>query len=245
MKYCNKCGVVLSKNNKYGVCNRCRDRTGGNNPFYGKHHTQETINKTKEKLSSISKSLWLTPEYREKVIKNAIGKKRSNKFKETQRIAALKQFKDKAQRISRSNTMKTSWKNGNIIKNKYSCNSSKLENNFFKELKEICPSAIQHPALRFSNGRWVKPDIFIEDLNLIIEFYGDYWHANPVKYKGEDLVNGKKVSMIWYNDEMRIAQIKAEHNLDVIIVWQSEYIKDKISLFKRLDALINYESCSQ
>ena len=25
-------------------------------------------------------------------------------------------------------------------------------------------------------------DIFLPDLNLIIEYFGDYWHCNPLKY---------------------------------------------------------------
>jgi len=243
MKTCITCEKPISRNCKFGYCNKCRDRTGKNNPFYGKHHSKESINATKIKLSKISKSLWKIPEYRNKVITKSTGLTRSNEFKQFQRASALKQFTDNKQRILRSDKMKESWRNGAIVKGKYSSNHSKLEDNFFRELQNICPTAVQHPALRFSDRSWARPDIFIENLNLIIEFYGDYWHANPEKYKHDEQINGKEVSMIWYNDEMRIAKIKAEHNLETIIVWQHEYKKDKTNLFKRLDTLINWDAC--
>lgn len=46
---CLSCGKPLSHNGKHGkgYCNSCRDRTGHNNPFYGKKHTADTIAKLK------------------------------------------------------------------------------------------------------------------------------------------------------------------------------------------------------
>lgn len=52
---CKKCGKELtSHHGKHGsgYCNSCRDRNGTNNPFYGKKHSAETI----EKLRTINKN---------------------------------------------------------------------------------------------------------------------------------------------------------------------------------------------
>lgn len=52
-KTCLKCESLLALNNANGeYCNSCRDRTGSNNPFYGKEHTKEAL----EKMSKASKN---------------------------------------------------------------------------------------------------------------------------------------------------------------------------------------------
>ena len=53
--------------------------------------------------------MWQDEEYRNKVIQNATGLKRDEKFKETQRQNAYKQFQDKHQRDIRSERMKQTW----------------------------------------------------------------------------------------------------------------------------------------
>lgn len=88
------------------------------------------------------------------------------------------------------------------------------------------------------NGYSPRPDILIHDLNLVIEIYGNYWHANPVYYKEDDIIsrwNGKlKVSEIWRIDELRINQIKS-FNWNVLILWESEIINlTKEELWKKL-----------
>jgi group I intron endonuclease len=44
--YC-ECGKRIGYGNK--TCMKCRDKSGGNNPFYGKQHSEETKNKISEK----------------------------------------------------------------------------------------------------------------------------------------------------------------------------------------------------
>lgn len=49
---CVSCGKKLSYNGMTGkgYCNSCRDRSGNNNPFYGKTHSEETRNKLSKAL---------------------------------------------------------------------------------------------------------------------------------------------------------------------------------------------------
>ena len=54
---CPTCGKSISDKNKSGYCNRHRDRTGTNNTFYGKTHSQETINSIKEKSIGITNQI--------------------------------------------------------------------------------------------------------------------------------------------------------------------------------------------
>lgn len=179
---CPICGKRIIDSSKTGYCNIHRPRTGKNNPFYGKHHSKETIEKSKEKLSEISKKLWQDPEYRKKVIEGATGKKRSDSFKKTQRKNALKQMEDPKQRQLRSNIMKKSWETHKIEWHVHRIpNFSKQEIQFGSMLKEAL--GIKGNLLRDNlkleridlKGHYYIPDFVFN--NFIIEYDGDFWHA--------------------------------------------------------------------
>ena len=75
-------------------------------------------------------------------------------------------------------------------------------------------------------------DIYIPNLNLIIEYNGDYWHCNPKKFNKDYLHPHKKKTSeeIWNEDKLRIDNIrKYGYNLEV--VWESDY-KGKTTLQK-------------
>jgi G:T-mismatch repair DNA endonuclease (very short patch repair protein) len=38
------------------------------------------------------------------------------------------------------------------------------------------------------NGLVYVPDFYIKKYNLVIECYGNYWHANPMFYSKDDLI---------------------------------------------------------
>lgn len=73
-------------------------------------------------------------------------------------------------------------------------------------------------------------DIILEDLKLVIEINGNVWHANPEKYKPDDLIclfKGKvPAKEIWYRDKLRIEQIES-FGYTVLIIWESEYNSNK------------------
>lgn len=66
--------------------------------------------------------------------------------------------------------------------------------------------------------------------NKVIEFYGDYWHANPEIYKKDDLIKMNNKKMIasdkWILDKKRIDALK-ELGYDVKIIWERDYLKNK------------------
>jgi group I intron endonuclease len=63
--YC-QCGV--RKKPKAKTCNKCRDRSGINNPFYGKTHTEET----KQKLRERAKNRTTKPSNSKKVMADGV-----------------------------------------------------------------------------------------------------------------------------------------------------------------------------
>ena len=243
-KYCKKCGKLLYKYNKSGFCNKHRDRTGKNNPFYGKKHSKETILKSKPKQSIASKKLWTDPVYRDKVIKG-ISKPRREGFKIEQSERVTQWYIDNPeQRIIRSERMKESWRTGVIVPNNCNFNRSRKENKLFLKIKELFMDTNDKHTIRV-NGRWLLPDIYIPEINLIVEFKGNYWHANPKYYDADDIVHHNiSAKEIWELDEKR-EQLIQELGYDLLIVWEDEY-EDENELKRILTDLdsLNWESCS-
>ena len=97
-KHCPICDTLLSDKNKTGFCNHHRDRTGKNNPFYGKTHSIESLRIIKEKCKKMSKELWKDSEYRNKIIK-AISKPRIDSFKKEQSERMIEWYKDNPKEI--------------------------------------------------------------------------------------------------------------------------------------------------
>ncbi len=68
--------------------------------------------------------------------------------------------------------------------------------------------------------KMIKPDFYIKDINLAIEFYGDYWHRNPQKFnKDEDILIREK-------DKKRIEIAQEKFGVEFIIIWQSDFVKE-------------------
>ena len=67
-------------------------------------------------------------------------------------------------------------------------------------------------------------DIFIKDLNLIIEYNGDYWHCNPKKYEPDYIHphKKKKAEEIWNDDKVRIDNLK-KYGYNLEVIWESEF----------------------
>jgi hypothetical protein len=59
-----------------------------------------------------------------------------------------------------------------------------------------------------------------------IEFNGDFWHCNPIKFCPNDIhrVKNKKASDIWENDKNKLDLINSK-GYDVLVIWESEYRK--------------------
>lgn len=68
----------------------------------------------------------------------------------------------------------------------------------------------------------------------IIEFYGDFWHCNPKIFKDDDIHKIKKIkaSEIWKQDNRKIKSAH-EHNYDVLIIWESDYINNSTDIINK------------
>jgi len=98
---------------------------------------------------------------------------------------------------------------------------SKPQRKLYEMIKEKYPEAVleyQIPELNIS------ADIYIPERNLIVEFFGDYWHCNPKKYDSTywHKYIHQTASEIWERDEARKEKLK-ELGFEVEIVWESDF----------------------
>ncbi len=62
----------------------------------------------------------------------------------------------------------------------------------------------------------------------IIEFHGDYWHANPNKYASNYIVSKRRMSAkdIWTLDQLK-GKAAIDRGMSLLVVWESDYLTDK------------------
>ncbi len=72
-------------------------------------------------------------------------------------------------------------------------------------------------------------DYFLYEYNIVIEYFGDYWHCNPKKYGSEFYTRQLKMTAkeIWKKDRERLEVIKQKVN-SIIIIWESSEINDTL-----------------
>jgi hypothetical protein len=82
--------------------------------------------------------------------------------------------------------------------------------------------------IRDKNFSFFFVDFYVPKIKYVIEFNGDYWHANPSIYGADDIIQYPGLPMaaseIWSRDkERRDSIIQSEHVDTVDIVWESEF----------------------
>jgi G:T-mismatch repair DNA endonuclease (very short patch repair protein) len=243
-RICAVCGTSISDTNKSGCCNKHRDRTGPNNPFYGKTHSKETVDAMIEKTRIASTEKWKDPDYRKKVI-DGTSKPRKASFKGEQSLRILKWYEDHPeQRASRSKDMKRSWDLGLLQSEGFTGgSSSKIEKDLFSYLQIVFGNDVKKTSVKLENGKWLVPDSICLGSD-VVELYGDFWHANPSKYAPTDIIHhGLTASEIWERDRKRIAALN-DHGFRVSIVWESDFRKQKEKALSGIITMIDWEACS-
>jgi len=78
-----------------------------------------------------------------------------------------------------------------------------------------------------SNKKRYFYDFYLNEIGVIVEINGDYWHANPSKYKYSDVLKTghKEITAldIWEKDKKKLDFAK-KNGFEVIVIWESEMI---------------------
>lgn len=110
-------------------------------------------------------------------------------------------------------------------------NCSKLEIKFIEKLLELgFEIETQFKILKNIDKNGTKHYYFydarLKDSNILIEFQGDYWHANPLIYKETDFMpfpKGKTlVKEVWEGDKVKKEKAEKE-GYKLIYIWESEF----------------------
>jgi len=76
-----------------------------------------------------------------------------------------------------------------------------------------------------------RPDMVVKNKKVVIEVYGDYFHANPKLYKSDAIIQTwrgpKKASDIWLTDQIRTQHIE-RHGYKVYVIWESDIDNDEL-----------------
>jgi very-short-patch-repair endonuclease len=190
-----------------------------------------SLKKAKEALSERQSTFSL-----KKLIKK-YGKEKGTKIWEKRQEKWLKSYYNKTEEeIKDINYRKTKfWRNNTQYK------YSEISKQFFKEID----NKIKYKCYYAENEKYIKKyrvDFFIKELNLIIEFFGDYWHANPKIYSEDHIFNfpsgQTSYKEIHKNDLERINFLK-KSGYKVIVVWENEHKEILNNLKEFINEMVN------
>jgi hypothetical protein len=76
------------------------------------------------------------------------------------------------------------------------------------------------------NNKLFKLDGYCEKTNTIYEFYGDFWHGNPVIYNETDIHPlNKKMYGELYNETIDREKLLINEGYKLVTIWESDYYK--------------------
>ena len=91
------------------------------------------------------------------------------------------------------------------------------------------PEENRHLTLKIE-GKKFMVDAFDPIKKIVYEFYGDYWHGNPNKYRSEDINKTvKKTYGFLYKKTIEREDRLRKSGYEVVFIWESDFKKiDKI-----------------
>lgn len=87
----------------------------------------------------------------------------------------------------------------------------------------------------YADGHFVY-DFFIKSKNIVIECNGDYWHANPIKYKNNKLSNIQKKNI---DRDKRKAQYIRDTNKILVVFWETDIKRQPTFVINELRILFD------
>lgn len=125
-----------------------------------------------------------------------------------------------------SNRLKEVW--SNLSDDEFNKRMIRLHKNFVSKLEIRVRSILTNLNISFTpqfplNNRTY--DIKIDNTNILIEVNGDFWHANPRKYKATDILPFPNKSVIaeslWKKDEKKL-NIALKNGFKVLPLWEMD-----------------------
>lgn len=134
-------------------------------------------------------------------------------------------------------------KKKNTFLNNYGVDNIFKNENFKKYQRQRAsgkPSALEHRiattlmdmGIGFTSQKWLNfkcYDFKLTGTKILLEINGDYWHANPLIYKEDELISypgGALIaSAVWARDTIKVENA-TKYGYNVITIWESEMMQD-------------------
>ena len=105
-----------------------------------------------------------------------------------------------------------------------------IYNKLDDDLKDKCNFGELNDEIQIEgDNKFFSIDFCVD--NIIIEFYGDFWHRNPNVYNGDEIIKGMLTTDIWDYDKKRIEYLK-QKDFKILSVWEDDYTSDKNKIIK-------------
>lgn len=130
--------------------------------------------------------------------------------------------------VEEANKRQLEWQSKNIIPT--SSRNTKQERQIEAMLIELNHDFIkQYPVLRY------YCDFYLPKLNVVIEHFGNYHHANPVMYEPTSMIVKKSCTAqdVWKHDEIRLSKLRS-YGHGVLVIWQTALESMQIVQFNDL-----------
>jgi hypothetical protein len=113
----------------------------------------------------------------------------------------------------------------------FRCHRSNGEEIFVRNLEEELNEKIKYSCFTKQVCIWSKEldapvfyDVCCSKHKKIVEYYGDYWHANPKEYFSDAFIKqtGLTAGEIWKIDSAK-QKAALDRGFEVMVIWESEY----------------------
>jgi G:T-mismatch repair DNA endonuclease (very short patch repair protein) len=207
---------------------------------------RENNKRTAKKRGEIISTLWAHDETREKYLtalyNEDVKKRRIESFKksiENNKESYLTSMRSEERKRKISESSKRMWAEMNGERKKELVPKPGGRRHIVSGVKMNKPESIVARFLNSLNISWqyehavsveklhYYPDFYVPEKNLIIEVYGDFWHANPKKYNDSYLIyEDITANEIRNRDSVRLGQIKKATKCEIMILWESDILSN-------------------
>lgn len=112
--------------------------------------------------------------------------------------------------------------------------ASKSELELFNILAKEFPGLESQKYFKYNNTHYYFYDMCLG--NKIIEYNGDYWHANPNKYNADSIIKYPRKTVtakeVWETNKEKLQFIK-NLGYTVLVIWESEYKNSKAEIIEK------------
>lgn len=163
-----------------------------------------------------------------------IGNQKWNEYCERQRYTTTKEYfieqYGEIEGAAKYEIFSQKRAEGSIHSKQYSQISEELFNALSQEFKNHINHILygsNEYQLSTLGGHYYNLDYYDKKLNIVVEFFGDYFHFNPKKYSSDTVFRNIKAQDKWDRDAERLEDIQNTLDCKIIVIWEASYMSNK------------------